>query len=92
MIAIIMIQLLFLPPARSAPLLLTLELGQLAWQCRYRFFNAPALGSEGVYYLDGPWEKRDSWLVAGDLLPPKTPMAHLSMGHSWGFDDDLTGV
>lgn len=23
----------------SAPLLLTLELGQLAWQCRYRFFN-----------------------------------------------------
>lgn len=26
-------------PARSAPLLLAIELGQLAWQCRWRFFN-----------------------------------------------------
>ena len=25
-------------------------------------------------YLDGPWEKRDSWLVTGDLLPPKIPI------------------
>ena len=24
-------------------------------------------------YLDGPWEQRDSWLVAGGLLPPNNP-------------------
>ena len=22
-----------------------------------------------MWYLDGPWKKRDSWLVTGDLLP-----------------------
>ena len=27
----------------------------------------------GFTYLDGPWEKRDSWLVTGDWLPPKNP-------------------
>jgi len=26
-----------------------------------------------IVYFDGPWEKRDSWLVTGDLLPTKNP-------------------
>ena len=38
---IMMLPIMILHHLRSAPLLLTLELAQLAWQCRYRFFNAP---------------------------------------------------
>ena len=26
--------------------------------------------SSRLTYLDGPWEKRDFWLVTGDSLPP----------------------
>lgn len=25
------------------------------------------------WYLDGPWKKRDLWLVTGDMLPPIYP-------------------
>ena len=25
------------------------------------------------WYLDGPWDFADSWLVTGDLLPTKYP-------------------
>ena len=31
------------------------------------------LKSTQISYLDGPWEKRDLWLVTGDLLSPKHP-------------------
>ena len=54
-------------PARNACTLLVQPLGQSTIQSTKVEWHLKAFpwGS----YLDGPWEKRDSWLVTGDLLP-----------------------